>query len=215
MADPIRFEILAAQAASTLDEVGRIYTASIPPNERKPLDALRAMASRTDYRLLAARRNDTVLGFAALFAPPDEPFALLEYLAVDEASRGGGIGAGLFRAAAAELASSQRMLLIEVEAAVGEREELEHRRRRQAFYRRLGCRRVMGLAYELPLRTAGLPPAMELMIHHPNAAAEPRLDRRTLEAALLGIYTRVYDQPTHDPRIARMLSTLADQVQLD
>src|SRR4051812_37522880 len=103
MAIPVRYELVTTRPAGILDEVCRIYDASIPASERKPIDAIRAMATRPDYRLIAALRDVAVLGFAALFAPPDETFALLEYLAVGEASRGGGIGASLFRAAADEV----------------------------------------------------------------------------------------------------------------
>jgi GNAT superfamily N-acetyltransferase len=212
MAIAIRCKFVSAQPTWILDEVCRIYEASIPASERKPVEAIRAMATRPDYRLIAALRDDAVLGFAALFAPPDEPFALLEYMAVDEALRGGGVGAGLFRAAVEGLASPDKMLLVEVEAGAGD--EREPRRRRLAFYRRLGCRRVAGLAYELPLHVAGRPPAMELMVY-PPATANGRLARRTVESALRRIYAKVYDQPADDPRIARMIAGLADPMLLD
>jgi GNAT superfamily N-acetyltransferase len=148
MAPSIRYQILAAHGGSTLKQVGRIYEASIPPSERKPVEAIRAMAAHDEYRLVAALRDDTVLGFVALFAPPDETFALLEYLAVDKAARGAGIGAGLFRAAADAVASARRPLglLLEVEAdQAGDPADIRHRRRRIAFDRRLGCRRASGL----------------------------------------------------------------------
>jgi hypothetical protein len=103
------------------------------------------------------------------------------------------------------------MLLVEVEAESGDGAELEQRRRRQAFYRRLGCRRVTGLAYALPLRTAGVPPPMELMVHQ----AEGSIDRSTLEAALRSIYGRVYDQPADDPRVDRMLAGIPNPAPLD
>jgi GNAT superfamily N-acetyltransferase len=217
MAIPYRYNPVALHPIRTLKQVCRIYEASIPPSERKPVKAIRAMATRDEYRLIAALRGDTVLGFAATFAPPNESFALLEYLAVDESSRGGGIGAGLFRAAVEALPETSRRasLLVEVEAEVGDGNDREQRRRRQAFYRRLGCRRVAGLAYELPLRTTGEPPPppMQLMIHQPADAH--RLDRRTLEAALRDIYHRVYDQLPDDPRINRMLAGVPDALSLD
>jgi GNAT superfamily N-acetyltransferase len=214
MAIAIRCKFVSAQPTWILDEVCRIYEASIPASERKPVEAIRAMATRPDYRLIAAVREGVVLGFAALFAPPEESFALLEYMAVDEASRGGGIGADLFRAAVDAVSPRNAMLLVEVEAEVGEGDDREQRRRRQAFYRRLGCRRVAGLAYELPLHVAGRPPAMELMVY-PPAMADGRLDSRTVEAALHGIYEKVYDQPADDPRIPRMIAGLTDPILLD
>jgi GNAT superfamily N-acetyltransferase len=213
MPAPIRCEFVPAHPASILDEVCRIYEASIPASERKPIESLRARATRPDYRLIAALRDDTVLGFAALFAPPDEPFALLEYLAVDEPSRGSGIGAALFRAAAASLTHPHTMLLVEVEAETGDDAEMEHRRRRQTFYRRLGCRRVTGLTYELPLRTKALPPPMELFLN--GALADRAIRRSDLARSIRVIYQRVYDQAANDPRLDRMIDSLPDPVQLD
>jgi GNAT superfamily N-acetyltransferase len=214
MLTPVRCEFVPTHPASILDEVVRIYEASIPASERKPIDALRAMATRRDYRLIAALRDDVVLGFAALFAPPDETFALLEYLAVDEASRGGGIGATLFRAAAASLARPDTMLLVEVDAEAGDGDELEQRRRRQAFYRRLDCRRVRSLRYDLPLRTAGqIPPLMNLFVH--GGVAVGPIARAELARVLRGVYEHVYGQRAGDSRIDRMVADVADPIELD
>jgi GNAT superfamily N-acetyltransferase len=174
------------------------------------------MAYRPGYRLIVATYEQIVLGFAAVFAPPDEHFALLEYLAVDESARGRGIGAGLFRATVDALHGEgrARMLLVEVEAdvAAGDDAEREARRRRLAFYRRLGCRRIADLDYQLPLRTAGIPPAMHLLVHRPpDDAPVPRAD---LARALRTVYADVYDQSPDDPRIAQMLARVADPVSL-
>jgi hypothetical protein len=175
------------------------------------------MARRPDYRLIVATHEQTVLGFAAVFAPPDEAFALLEYLAVDERFRGGGVGGGLFRAAVETLAGEGRggPLLLEVEAPVGDdatgRAQQE---RRRAFYRRLGCRQVAGLDYLLPLRTASTaPPPMHLFAHVTAPAVS--LSRADLERALRVIYSRVYGQDADDPRIAVMMAPVGDPVGFD
>jgi hypothetical protein len=175
------------------------------------------MARRPDYRLIVATRGQTVLGFAAVFAPPDEAFALLEYLAVDERFRGGGIGSGLFRAAVDALAGEgcAGPLLIEVEAPVGDdAAERALQERRRTFYRRLGCRRIAGLEYVLPLRAvSGLPPPMHLFAHVP--APDVPLSRVTLERALRVIYSRVYGEDADDLRIAVMMAPVGDPVVLE
>jgi GNAT superfamily N-acetyltransferase len=194
-----------------LDAIVRIYEASIPASERKPASAIREMARRPEYLLIAATDNDQVLGFAALFAPPDEPFALLEYLAVDESSRGQGVGAGLFTATLQ--AAAPHALLLELEAAIGHDDtERELRRRRQAFYRRLGCQRIIDLHYQLPLRTAGVPPAMHLFVH--RGAITTPMTRADLGRALRRIYSDVYAKSPDDPRIAEMLAPLPDPLSL-
>ncbi|HEX4633813.1 MAG TPA: hypothetical protein VH163_08280, partial [Gemmatimonadales bacterium] len=87
------------------------------------------------------------------------------------------------------------------------------RTRRQGFYRRLGCARIGGLHYILPLPGAGAPPEMDLMVY-----AAPRLDglpKSELERWLATIYRDVYHCPATDPRIARMLASLPDPVPLE
>jgi hypothetical protein len=175
------------------------------------------MARRPDYRLIVATHEQTVLGFAAVFAPPDEAFALLEYLAVDERFRGGGVGAGLFRAAVDALAGEGRggSLLLEVEAPVGDDATARaQQERRRAFYRRLGCRQVAGLEYVLPLKSVAdaPPPPMHLFAHVPTP--ESPLARADLERALRVIYSRAYGQDADDPRIAAMMAPVGDPVVL-
>jgi GNAT superfamily N-acetyltransferase len=196
--------------------VCRIYETAIPASERKPSAAFREMGRRPDYRWTLARREQAVIGFATVFVPPGESFALLEYLAVDEPFRGGGVGAGLFRAVVADLASRvcPRVLLVEVEADdAGPDADRVQQRRRQDFYRRLGCQRVAGLQYELPLRSAGLPPPMHLFVHGVSSGSP--LPRATLEGAIRGIYVDVYGESPTDPRTARMLAAVSDPVGFD
>jgi GNAT superfamily N-acetyltransferase len=214
MASLHHHHLLANLPGAALDDACRIYEASIPASERKPVGAVRAMAADPDYQLIGALADRRLVGFAAVFAPRDEPFALLEYLAVDEGSRGGGVGARLFRAAVDAQPDRYGALLVEVESEDGDAGGRALRRRRQTFYRRLGCRRVAGLAYELPLRTAGPPPPMNLFVH--SGGSPPRtLARAQLTRALRTTYARVYGQPATDPRIERMVGGLSDPVAFD
>ena len=210
-------QIIDATQCDAVDAACRIYEASIPASERKPTDAIRGMAARPDYRLLTAVLDERVIGFATLFAPPGERFALLEYLAVDEAARGAGIGAELFRAVvnATAVAGSARWLLLEVDADVDDDPaDLHQQRRRQAFYRRLGCRRVAGVDYELPLRTpGGRPPPMHLFVH--DAGSRRAISRTDLLQALRVVYQDVYGQPADDPRIDAMLAGVPDPIEFD
>jgi len=217
MPPAIRCQIFDATQSDALEAACRIYEASIPAGERRPTDAIRDMATRPDYRLLTAALDDRVIGVAALFAPPGELFALLEYLAVDEAARGAGVGAELFRAVvgATADAGTARWLLIEVDADVcDDPADLHQQRRRQAFYRRLGCRRVAGVTYELPLRSpAKHPPPMHLFVH--DVGAGPVISRADLAHALRVVYRDVYGQPADDPRIDAMLAGVPDPIEFD
>jgi GNAT superfamily N-acetyltransferase len=186
--------------------VGRIYECAFPESERKPTADVLALSGRPDYRVDVARLGEAVAGFAVWFLPPDEPFALLEYLAVDERHRGRGLGAALVRNGT----GVGRTVIAEVDA---EDAACPERARRVAFYRRLGFGRVAGLAYLLPLRTAGLPPAMGLMVWRPDGA--PPLRRAVLARWLGVIYERVYGQAAGDPRVEGMVRGVGDLVEVE
>ena len=104
-------------------------------------------------------------------------------------------------------------MLLEVDADREASADREMRARRQQFYRRLGCVRIAGLHYILPLPGAGPVPEMDLMVY---AAQPPRqLAKAELERWLQTIYRDVYRSSPDDPRIAQMLHDVADPVRLD
>jgi GNAT superfamily N-acetyltransferase len=79
--------------------------------------------------------------------------------------------------------------------------------RRQAFYRRQGCRRIADLHYILPLGDGSAPP-MELLAFRPPE----NVTRDELRSWLSIIYSRVYGRPHDDRRIALMLETVGNPV---
>src|SRR5205823_6171752 len=104
-------------------------------------------------------------------------------------------------------------ILLEVDSdreACGDR---EMRTRRQQFYRRLGCVRVSGLHYILPLPGQGPAPEMDLMLY--SAEPERQLSKRDLERWLRTVYRDVYSCSFDDPRIVRMLHDVSDPVRLE
>jgi hypothetical protein len=87
------------------------------------------------------------------------------------------------------------------------------RARRQQFYRRLGCVRISGLHYLLPLPGQGPAPEMDLLVY----SAEPlrQLPKPELERWLRTIYRDVYRCSSDDPRIVQMLHNVSDPVRLE
>jgi hypothetical protein len=87
------------------------------------------------------------------------------------------------------------------------------RTRRERFYRRLGCLRIAGLHYLMPLAGEGAPAEMDLLVY----AGEPlgRLGRSELRRWLEIIYRDVYRCSPDDPRLARMVADLPDPVRLE
>lgn len=208
------FEPLAAADDRAFEELYRIYAEAISLAEQKPRDRLAAMVIRPDYKVLLAKRSGTVIGFSILFLPAREPFCLLEYMAVDSMHREGGVGAALFRHSlqAASSVSGERPTILEVDSDRNPSPDQALCRRRQQFYRRLGCRRVEGLSYLLPLATEGPPPEMDLMVHvSPDVDS---LSKLRLKHWLEVMYQEVYGCSPDDFRIDRMMEPVADPAKL-
>jgi GNAT superfamily N-acetyltransferase len=186
---------------AALPAVERLYVEAFPAVERKPVAWLRSLARPVagPSLLLIAERGSDVVGFAVVFAPPNPAdAALLEYLAVTEPARGGGVGGRLFEAVVRSVA---RPLLVEVKTGDDKAD------RRLAFYQRHGCRVVGGLAYQLPL--PGRQPPMSILV-----AGVEQFARPTLHRWLTAVYVGAYGQQPTDPRLAAMVAPLDDPVRL-
>jgi GNAT superfamily N-acetyltransferase len=198
-------------------EFYEIYAASIAHREQKPEAWICRMLAAPEYRFLVLRgEGGHVQGFSILFLPVAERFALLEYMAVSEAARNRGMGSALFQQTMAWAKASDGRdapVLLEVDSDREACGEQQIRRRRQHFYRRLGCLRFAGLHYILPLTGEGSAPEMDLMLY----AKEPlrQLPKADLERWLRTIYKGVYHCSADDARIPRMLGAVGDPVPLE
>jgi ribosomal protein S18 acetylase RimI-like enzyme len=182
-----------------------IYAQSLPPREQKKRAEIEALLARPDYLILAFEDIGQVVSFAIVQLSPTEPIALLEYMATDPQSRHGGIGGHVFREVMRR--AGNRVIIVEVDSEREvEAEDVPLRIRRKTFYRRLGCRRLEGLGYILPLPGEGAPPLIDLLVY-----CDPTPDVIAADAVrrwLVAIYAEVYDKNRDDPRIDSMLSSL-------
>jgi GNAT superfamily N-acetyltransferase len=211
--DPVTLEQLKSADGELFRQLFAIYAASINPREQKPEDWLRAMVAAPEYRVWIAQDAGRVLGFSILFVPPGEGFALLEYMAVSTERRGHGFGGDLFRRTVEHAVTPQGAglpVLLEVDSDRAASSDQAVRKRRVHFYRRLGCVKIAGLRYLMPLRGVGPVPEMDLMVY--RAATPTHLARGELQRWLQTIYRDVYHGSPDDPRIAQMLQPLPDPV---
>ncbi len=195
-----------------------IYATSINPAEQKPEAWLRAMVAAPQYRVWITQDAGRVRAFSILFVPPDQGFALLEYMAVAPEERGQGFGGKLFQKTVAQALTQggdRLPVVLEVDSDREASDDRAVRTRRLRFYRRLGCVTVAGLRYVMPLRGPGPAPEMVLMLHEPATRRSTALPRAALQRWLRSIYRDVYSESPDDPRIARMLATLSDPVPLE
>ena len=151
----LQIRSIADASSSAFANVVGIYQEAFPASERKPVAFLEQAIERADYRLYGAAQSGETVGMALVYRSTEHPFALLEYMAVAAARRGGGLGEQLFTGLAGLV---NRPLLLEVESERPGAEGAALRRRRLDFYRRLGCLTVAGLDYVMPKVSAAAPP---------------------------------------------------------
>ncbi len=203
----IRITELEPYDGEGLDHVYALYAASILRAEQRPEAEFRSLIRRADYRFVVARLDEAIIGFAVSWVPEGGDFWLFEYAAVSPEARGNKIGSHLLLASR-ELIGIERTALIEVDANTGSDEQAK----RLEFYKRLGCRQLAGLEYLLPLDAFGQPPPMLMLaMIHPDVTSVPVM---VVEEWLRRIYSEAYGKGLDDPRLARMIDPLPDDVPL-
>ena len=174
------------------------------------------MIGAPEYRVWVAKESGLVRGFSIVFHSVAGGFALLEYMAVAPDRRNQGLGAELFRRTVEHALTPegrQLPVLLEIDSDREASSDRAIRARRERFYRRLGCLRIAGLHYLMPLAGEGAPAEMDLLVY----AGEPlgRLGRSELRRWLATIYRDVYHRSPDDPRLAQMVADLPDPVLLE
>jgi GNAT superfamily N-acetyltransferase len=213
---PMTVEQLESSAGESFRQLYAIYAASIAAREQKGERWIAAMVGAPSYRFLVSKAGGVVRGFSILFLPAGEGFALLEYMAVAPGERNHGLGAELFRRTMERAVTPEGRplpVLLEIDSDREASSDRALRTRRERFYRRLGCLRIAGLRYLMPLAGEGAAPEMDLFIHISEAAGG--VARADLHRWVETIYRDVYHCAPDDPRIAQMLADLPDPVPLE
>lgn len=195
---------LASASAEERDAFIAIYEEALPRSERKSRETILRQAAQADFRGLLWCRDGAVIGFAIVYLPEGEDFALLEYLGVQQRARGGGMGAKMLDAVL--VATGDRPLVIEVDSDREDAPDRALRERRRGFYERAGARRIDGIDYRMPSVGEGVPPALDLMVH-------PRGRALTVTPALAAgwirsIYRGVYDVGIGEAELQVMLRNM-------
>lgn len=221
MGQPVKLEQLASSEGESFRQLYAIYAASIAAREQKGESWIAAMIDDPEYRVWVGKAGGRVRGFSILFLPAASGFALLEYMAVAPDQRNHGMGAELFRQTVNQAVTPEGRKLpvvLEVDSDREASSDRALRTRREQFYRRLGCRRLGGLRYLMPLGGEGAPPEMDLLVYPaepPGSPARNEVPRSEVKRWLETIYRDVYRCPPHDPRLAQMVAALPDPVPLD
>jgi len=206
---PLEFARLVRPGAEEIAAIGRIYEEAIPPAERRATSFLAEAFGSPRYSIFVAREGGQILGFAVLFG--GQGFFLLEYMAIHREHRARGIGGDLCRCVQADVLREEGagVLLAEVEADDWDAPDLDVRRKRKRFYRRLGFKDLAGLGYILPLPGAEAMEPMHLMV---CGVEGDRVARDAVYGWVSQIYAGVYGCGPRDPRLARTFASVGDEV---
>lgn len=214
MTDRAELSILAPYDEIGFRQMLAIYGEAIEPSEQKPADEIAQLVADPRNVIAVSRDVRGVSGFAMSFFPSEQSFWLLEYMAVRQDTRSRGIGRRLFLAAkqAAAMRRPGAPGVLEVDRPDAAATPGNDPARRLRLYRDLGCRRIEGLDYILPLESAGQPPPMLLLVH--GLEGQGAIAKAVLGQWLTTIYAQVYRRSPNDQRIATMMAPLKEECAL-
>ena len=188
-----------------------IYLEAFPATERQTIDTVSERLNSGLYTLYACTENASVVSFAILYRFKNTPFVLLDYLATESEKRNDGLGSKLFNYMAAILEREGKHIVIEVEDPdLGDNREL--RRRRLAFYLRLGAYRLSNVRYIMPSLDGTEPTPMLLLLAPPTATL--LLNRSDTADLITKLYSEVYNKPADDKLLVGILDSLPATVSL-
>ena len=146
-----------------------VFREAFPPEELKPLGAIRAMTRGGFYRPCGLFRDGEAVGYAFLWT--DGPYILIDYLCVPRNIRNGGVGAAMIKALR-EAYPPETVFIGEVEAPTGDEAADAIIHRRLGFYERSGAvtlgydTALFGVHYKPPAWSAGPGDEAEVLRRH-------------------------------------------------
>jgi len=203
----LAFDLPAAAVLAADTAFWQLYDSSFSSREREPHDVILATVHTGAGLVVRARSAGLTIGLTCTHMLCDPPVAFLVYLAVAPALRSRHIGAALFEQArlhSAEHYSSKNLIPaglvweVEIPALVASDErEFEQRRRRIAFFERLGGR-ILPQRYLQPPVDGIAPVLMHLMFRPVPGAPFP--DAAATAALIHAIYFEKYRVANGIPR---------------
>ena len=135
-------------------QIYRLYFEAFPPDERKPFSIIRRMRKKGKTDVWYFSENGRFAGFATTINSPS--LILLDYLAVPQNLRGGGLGAKMLEGL--KETYNGRGIFVEIERARDGVENLSEKIRRKRFYERAGFRalHVTAMVFGVEMELLGL-----------------------------------------------------------
>lgn len=186
-----------------------LYELSFPQDERMSVAELTTMFASGQVLLhRTTDENDELLCFSIV--TPLSNFLLLAYIATDQTKQSKGVGSEHMKALLETLKRNYPNhlgLFFEIESTLEtglSEQEAQVRKRRLAFYERLGARRLLGKQYLLPSYSPGTPHRHGELLWFDFAS--PIHDEDVLARVIHEIYVRGYNVSPCDSTYDRVLS---------
>jgi len=210
--EPTIFRLMDPEDPLTLQAL-ELYQSSFPVEELDPIDGIqRGMRKQLDgrpegnraWRFLAAVSGGRLVGMSMYTYYRDTRLAFLFYLATQPELRGHGLGAWLFRQTCDRLAGDALDLkgqpplgmCWEVERPQDGQSpaEVELRKRRINFYRRIGAILLDELEFIAPPIDDGQPPVPYYLMYLPVAPEAATVDKNLLKSVIDSILLYGYNE---------------------
>lgn len=192
------------------EDAMRIYIASFPENERRPVAVIKAMLNSGKSRLIIGSIENKVVFMALLYPLKGTSFLLGDYLATAEEYRGRGIGSGFLRSIFDIMGDMQfKYFLVQVENPYLDQDEMKMRRMK--FYKRLGMRKLKSIRFILPPLQGTKPTELILMI----LSTEDHLAGDVIRSIIIEMFKELYDRHEGDEFLVSILEGMPDRIWLD
>lgn len=195
-------------------EAMRIYTESFPLNERQPENIIKERVEKKLYQMYIGQLNNSVALMALFYPLKKTNFILFDYMATAKKFRNKGIGTKFIQHMINILENniSSTHMILEVEnPRYGTNKE--QKKRRVAFYKRLGAKEMNNVRYVLPpLSGSDLPTEMILMVlpDYNNGIIDGNLVRELI----IQIYKEVYNRDKSDFLLNSFIGEIKNNVEL-
>jgi len=142
-----------------LSELHNVYQRlqmDFPANELKDYKHFQKLLANEKYKLIWARQQEKIIGYALIYEFEHLPAIWLDYMAIDQQFRNAGYGSLFFHKITQSKRDGYVGTFVEVEIPEEDSDSREQQIRRINFYERMGARRL-NISYKLPTNDGGLP----------------------------------------------------------
>ena len=172
---------------SELKDVYQRLSTDFPANELKDYKHFQLLLANEKYKLLWAKQQEEIVGYALIYQFEHIPALWLDYMAIDQHYRNTGYGSLFFQKMIQSRQDGFIGTFVEVEIPEEDGDSRVQQLRRINFYERLGARRL-NIPYKLPTNDGGFP----MYLYFRPSSNVHRLPKEQIEAAIKEVFQFIH-----------------------